>query len=74
MKFPEVPMFAGINAPCRIEADIEDLEVVGEIPRAIDGVFYRVGADHQFAPRFANDLPFNGDGIVLVLVNTSGLV
>jgi len=64
MRFPEVPMFAGINAPCRIEADIEDLEVVGEIPRAIDGVFYRVGADHQFPPRFANDVPFNGDGMV----------
>ncbi len=64
MKFPDSPMFAGINAPCRIEADINDLEVEGEIPEQIDGAFYRVGADHQFPPRFANDVPFNGDGMV----------
>jgi carotenoid cleavage dioxygenase-like enzyme len=64
MKFPDSPMFAGINAPCRIEADINDLEIEGEIPGQIDGAFYRVGADHQFPPRFANDVPFNGDGMV----------
>jgi carotenoid cleavage dioxygenase len=63
-KFPATPMFAGVNAPSRIEADIGDLEVVGEVPREIDGAFYRVAADHQFAPRFANDVPFNGDGLV----------
>ena len=64
MKFPDSPMFAGINAPCRVEADINDLEIEGEIPAQIDGAFYRVGADHQFPPRFANDVPFNGDGMV----------
>lgn len=64
MKFPDLPMFAGINAPSRIETDVHDLEVVGEIPREIDGAFYRVAADHQFPPRFANDVPFNGDGMV----------
>jgi carotenoid cleavage dioxygenase-like enzyme len=64
VKFPDLPMFAGVNAPSRIEADIGDLEVVGEIPRQIDGAFYRVAADHQFAPRFANDVPFNADGLV----------
>ena len=62
--FPDTPWFTGVNAPCRIEADIENLEVVGEIPREIDGAFYRVGADHQFPPRFENDAPFNGDGMV----------
>lgn len=64
MKFPDSPMFAGVNAPCRIEADIQDLEVEGEIPREIDGAFYRVAADHQFPPRFTNDVPFNADGMV----------
>ena len=62
--FPDHPMFTGINAPSRIEADVNDLEVVGEIPRQIDGAFYRVAADHQFPPRFSNDVPFNGDGLV----------
>jgi carotenoid cleavage dioxygenase-like enzyme len=62
--FPDVPMFAGVNAPSRIEADVNDLEVSGEIPREIDGAFYRVAADHQFPPRFRDDVPFNGDGLV----------
>ena len=62
--FPNTPMFTGVNAPCRIEADINDLEVAGEIPPEIDGAFYRVAADHQFPPRFENDVPFNADGMV----------
>lgn len=62
--FPDVPMFAGVNAPCRVEADIYDLEVIGSLPGEIEGVFYRVAADHQFPPRFDNDVPFNGDGMV----------
>jgi carotenoid cleavage dioxygenase-like enzyme len=64
MKFPDSPMFAGVNAPSRIEADVTDLEVEGELPPELDGAFYRVAADHQFPPRFANDVPFNGDGMV----------
>ena len=62
--FPNSPMFAGVSAPSRIEADVKDLDIVGEVPREIDGAFYRVAADHQFPPRFANDVPFNGDGLV----------
>jgi carotenoid cleavage dioxygenase len=64
VKFPDVPTFAGVNAPSRIEVDIEDLPVEGTLPAEIDGSFYRVAADHQFPPRFANDVPFNGDGMV----------
>ena len=62
--WPESPWFTGLNAPCRVEADVNGLDVVGTIPAAIDGAFYRVAADHQFPPRFANDVPFNGDGMV----------
>jgi carotenoid cleavage dioxygenase len=63
-KFPESPWFTGVNAPSRIEADVGSLEVIGAIPREIDGAFYRVAADHQFPPQAANDVPFNGDGLV----------
>jgi carotenoid cleavage dioxygenase len=62
--FPNTPMFAGVNAPSRLELDLYDLEVVGEIPRGMEGAFYRVAADHQFPPRFVNDVPFNADGII----------
>ena len=63
-KFPDSPRFTGVNAPSRIEMDLHDLEVVGEIPREIDGAFYRAAADHQFPPRFPQDSPFHADGMI----------
>ena len=35
-KFPELPMFSGVNGPCRIEADLQDLEVIGAIPSGMN--------------------------------------
>jgi carotenoid cleavage dioxygenase-like enzyme len=63
-RFPNIPMFQGINAPSRIEVDICDLEVEGELPASIRGAFYRVAPDHQYPPRFLDDVPFNADGTV----------
>lgn len=63
-RFPDIPMFQGINAPSRIEVDLSDLEVLGEIPAALHGAFYRVAPDHQYPPRFLDDVPFNADGTI----------
>ena len=63
-RFPQTPSFRGFNQPSRIEADVPDLELEGEIPQDIDGVFYRVAPDPQFPPKFENDIWFNGDGMV----------
>jgi hypothetical protein len=38
--------------------------VHGEIPKCIDGTFYRVMPDAQFAPKFHDDVFINGDGQV----------
>lgn len=62
--FPDTPAFAGFNAPRRVEADIFDLEVEGEIPAALDGAFYRCGPDPRFAPILGDDININGDGMV----------
>lgn len=35
--------FANVSRPFRAEAGIEDVEVEGEIPKELDGTFYRVG-------------------------------
>ena len=64
MKFPDSPFFTGVNTPSRIECDVEDLPVEGSLPPGIDGGFYRAAADHAFPPRFADDIPFNGDGMI----------
>lgn len=64
VKFPDIPMFQGINAPSRIEVELNDLEVEGEIPPDLDGAFYRVAPDRQYPPLFVDDVPFNADGTV----------
>ncbi|KAK7969855.1 hypothetical protein PG988_008928 [Apiospora saccharicola] len=63
-KFPDTEVFRGMNKPSRFEGDIFDLEVTGEIPKEINGTFYRVQPDHRFPPLFEDDIHFNGDGSV----------
>jgi carotenoid cleavage dioxygenase-like enzyme len=41
--------------PCRVEGEVLNLEVYGEIPEDIDGTFYRVMPDPQFSPFIEND-------------------
>lgn len=53
--FPDRPQFSGFMKPCRVEGDISQLEVYGEIPKEIDGVFYRIMPDPQLPPFIEND-------------------
>lgn len=41
--------------PCRMEGEVLNLEVYGEIPEDIDGTFYPVMPDPQFSPLIEND-------------------
>ncbi|AJP71365.1 carotenoid oxygenase family protein [Sphingomonas hengshuiensis] len=63
-QFPDSPSFTGFNTPSRVEADILDLDVKGAIPPELNGAFYRVQPDPQFAPRLGDDIAFNGDGMI----------
>jgi carotenoid cleavage dioxygenase-like enzyme len=49
--------------PIGLECDYANLVVEGEIPADLDGSFYRIGPNPQFAPR-GNYNPLNGDGMV----------
>ena len=62
--FPDKPIFTGFNAPRRIEAEVADLEVIGELPPALEGVFYRCGPDPKYPPKYGDDINLNGDGMV----------
>lgn len=42
VKFPDTATFSSMNKTSRFEGDIFNLEVTGEIPRDINGTFYRV--------------------------------
>jgi hypothetical protein len=48
--FPGVPQFSGFMKPNRFEGEVNNLEIIGEIPPKIDGTFYRVMPDPQFPP------------------------
>ena len=45
----------------RVEADIKDCVVEGTIPSDLNGAFYRVGPDSQYAMRPEN-IPWDGEG------------
>lgn len=62
--FPSTPGFTGTLRPLRLQGEILDMEIEGEIPPEINGAFHRVHPDNQFAPMFDNDQFFNGDGLV----------
>jgi carotenoid cleavage dioxygenase-like enzyme len=73
-KFPKTPGFTGPFAPVRIEADVADLDIDGEIPADLDGAFYRVQPDPRFPPRLGDDIAFNGDGMVSMFRFRNGRV
>jgi carotenoid cleavage dioxygenase len=62
--FPDTAPFQGYNAPSRVEADIFDLEVHGELPKGLRGVWYRMTPDPQFPPRMGDDIYLSGDGMI----------
>lgn len=65
MKFPDINMYRGFQAPGRFEGDVRGVPVVqGEIPADLSGAYYRVGPDPQFPPKLGTDIPLNGDGMV----------
>jgi carotenoid cleavage dioxygenase len=49
--------------PLRMECERDHLTIEGEIPKDLDGTFYRIGPSPQFAPRGIYN-PLNGDGMV----------
>jgi carotenoid cleavage dioxygenase-like enzyme len=53
--FSNDPQFSGFMKPCRFEGEINFLEVEGNIPKELDGTFYRVMPDPQFPPFVDND-------------------
>ena len=72
--FPDKPVFTGFNEPRRVEAEVNDLEVEGEVPVALNGAFYRCGPDPRFPPIHGDDININGDGMVTMFRFDNGAV
>lgn len=72
--FPQTAAFVGYNAPSRIEADIFDLTVEGELPPALEGAWYRMTPDPQYPPLLGDDFFIAGDGMMSLFRFESGHV
>ena len=72
--FPQTMDFSGFNAPSRIEADVFDLVIEGELPAEIDGAWYRSIPDPQFPPKPGWDTMLSGDGMVSLMRFENGHV
>jgi carotenoid cleavage dioxygenase-like enzyme len=57
------PYLQGNCAPIEDELDVDDLQVTGHVPEALQGVFLRNGPNQQFAPMGRYHV-FDGDGMV----------
>lgn len=62
--YPNGPFYSGPEAPCRFEAEVYNCVVRGEIPRQIDGTYYRCMPDPLWAPLYDDDVFINGDGAI----------
>jgi carotenoid cleavage dioxygenase-like enzyme len=65
------PFLQGNFAPWRMEGLAEDLEVVGALPRDLNGTYYRTGPNPAFPPRGSYHW-FDGDGMVHAITLRDG--
>ena len=61
--YPDHPQLTGNYAPIRMECDIDDVIVRGELPPDLDVTYYRNGPDPQFPPMGEHHW-FAGDGML----------
>ena len=61
--YPDHPQLTGNFAPIRMECDIDDVIIRGELPADLDITYFRNGPDPQFPPRGDHHW-FAGDGML----------
>ncbi|MGH1554654.1 carotenoid oxygenase family protein [Streptomyces sp. L7] len=60
--------FMGTSAPStRLEAELYDAEIIGAVPREINGSLFRVGGDRYYPTHLEDDIVINGDGLMSLL-------
>jgi carotenoid cleavage dioxygenase len=72
--FSQMQTRKGFFAPERFEGDVYDCEVVGQVPKDMNGAFFRVGADWFYPPKFADDAILNADGHISMFRFKNGVV
>jgi carotenoid cleavage dioxygenase-like enzyme len=72
-KWPVARDLAGSDKPCRLEGEVSDLVVLGNIPPNLSGIFYRIMCD-PFVPPHPNNVPIDGDGNLSAFLFEDGKV
>src|SRR5436305_508931 len=72
-KWPIARDLAGSDKPCRLEGEVSDLVVLGNLPSNLSGIFYRIMCD-PFVPPHPNNVPIDGDGILSAFLFQDGKV
>ena len=62
--YPKEDHLIGNYAPLRMESNVDDLIIEGNVPLEINGSYYRNGPDPKFSPRGGKSHWFGGDGMV----------
>jgi carotenoid cleavage dioxygenase-like enzyme len=65
------PYLSGNYAPVHDELDVKHLEVIGEIPKDLLGIYMRNGPNPAFPP-IAYTYPYDGDGMIHALYLAEG--
>lgn len=73
-QFPASMDFGGFNAPSRIECDVYDLVIEGQLPAEINGSWFQTVPDPQYPPMLGHDTYLSGDGMVRLLRFENGHV
>jgi carotenoid cleavage dioxygenase len=61
--WPDNPFLRGNYAPVHEEVTVEQLKIIGQLPRALEGMYVRNGPNPQFPPK-AKYHWFDGDGML----------
>jgi len=65
-EWPDLNNYFHPSLPSRLEGEVRSLQVLGKIPDAINGTFYRMSADPLFAPD-PRIIWLDGDGVISAL-------
>src|SRR5215472_1848943 len=72
--FPNAMDYTGFNAPSRVECDVHDLVVEGQIPAEVGGSWYQTVPDPQYPPMIPPDTYLSGDCMMRMLRFANGRV
>lgn len=72
--FFDHPYLKGHHEPNRFEADAPDLIVIGDIPKDLEGAFYRNGPEPLYPPIERDYHWFEGDGMIYAFFIQDGKV